>query len=176
MHNQQKLVSSPKTGISRYLIPIASTILIASAGGYVYQHVGQAATTTGAVFLESAVDTQCLDDNHSGTANGNEVDTDGCNQTAAQQWELNSNGTIENPNGKCLDNPYGRDLNNNKITIYTCSANNKAEQWKNAGNTLKNPATNKCIDDPYASDVDGTQLILYTCNGKKQQIWKAVAQ
>jgi hypothetical protein len=164
----------PPLGFAHFLLPLLMVAIIAIVGGYVLMNGGSAATATGAVYLESDVTGKCLDDHHDSATNGIRDDSYECNQSEAQQWTLNTNGTIENPNGKCIDNDYGKNLNNNPITVYTCSATNTAEQWTNAGNILKNPATGKCIDDPYASATNGTELILYTCNTEKQQTWNAV--
>jgi hypothetical protein len=170
----KKLSSLTQSGIAHYVIPIAMVAVVAIVGGYVLLNNGQAATLTGAVYLESGVSGKCLDDAYDKSANGTKIQSYACNKSTAQQWELNSNGTIENPNGKCLDNDYGKIANDNPITLYTCSGTNPAEQWTNTATILKNPTANKCIDIPYASSLNGTALQLYTCNGKKQQTWTAV--
>ena len=156
------------------LIPIIVILIIAAIGTLLYQH-SKAASITNADYFQSGVSGKCLDDWHDGTTEGTVVDSYVCNKTAAQQWTINSNGTIENANGKCLDNWKQSSTNGNAIKIYDCSATDKAQQWVLTGSVLKNPQTGKCIDDPAFSTTDGKPLELYTCNGGSNQKWTAVA-
>jgi hypothetical protein len=172
---KRKSKINSQTGIAHYLIPLIMIVVIALIGSYVYLSASSAATSTGAYYFDSGVYGKCLDDAYDQSTNGTKVQSYACNKGAAQQWTLNSNGTIENPNGKCIDNDAAKNSNDNPITVYTCSPANKAEQWVSTGNILRNPATDKCIDIPYANTQNGTPLQLYSCNGKPQQEWAKVA-
>ena len=157
------------------ILPLIAIVLIAVIGGVVYMHLSSAASITNADYMQSGVSGKCLDDWHDGSTEGTTVDSYVCNKTAAQQWTVNSNGTIENANGKCLDNWLQKDANGNPIKIYDCSATDKAQQWVLTGNILKNPESGKCIDDPAFSTTNGKPLELYTCNGGSNQKWTPVA-
>lgn len=159
-------------GIAHFLFPmLVFVLLFAIAGGYFLLRDSHAATAD--YVFNSGVSGKCLDALDDSTINGTTVDSYNCNKTAAQQWNINSNGTIENANGKCLDNWQDKNANGNPIKLYTCSVTDKAQQWQTAGNLLKNPVTGKCIDDPAWSTVNGKPLELYTCNGGSNQKWTA---
>ncbi|MEU6463113.1 ricin-type beta-trefoil lectin domain protein [Streptomyces sp. NPDC046976] len=112
----------------------------------------------------------CADDSSSGTTDGNKIDLYTCNGSTAQQWTIDTDGTVR-VLGKCLDASGGGTTNGTKIDLYTC--NKSAEQqWKAGANgSLVNPASGKCLDDPSASTTNGTQLQIWTCNGTPAQRW-----
>jgi hypothetical protein len=155
-------------GIAHLVVPCAIVVLIALIGGFVYLHSGSAATK--AEYFVSNVSGKCLDDSYDGKANYTKVQLYTCNKSSAQQWTVNTNGTIENANGACLDLSGAATVNNTKIAMYACNTN-EAQQWKVMNNTLINPHSSKCIDDPYSAVTNNTQLILYTCKGTSNQIW-----
>jgi Glycosyl hydrolase family 12/Ricin-type beta-trefoil lectin domain len=73
---------------------------------------------TGSTFV-NPVSGKCLDVVAAGTANGTAVQLYTCNGTGAQVWQVNSNGTITNPqSGKCLD--AAGSANGSKIQIWDC--------------------------------------------------------
>jgi hypothetical protein len=115
----------------------------------------------------------CVDNNASGTADGNPVQIWGCNSTGAQQWSPVADGTITTA-GKCLDVNGGGTVPGTKIQLWQCNGTG-AQQWRaGADGTLRNPQSGLCLDDPGASTTWGTQLILWTCNGGVAQGWKAL--
>jgi hypothetical protein len=173
-HKNKKLFILPERGISHILVPVLLVAIIALFGGFVYKEVGRAATPVNADYFQSSIANKCLDDAYDGKANYTKVQLYTCNKSAAQQWTVNTNGTIENANGTCLDLSHAQDVNNTKIVVYTCNTN-AAQQWRVSGNTLVNPESNKCIDDPYSNTTNGTQLILYTCKGAANQEWTPVS-
>jgi endoglucanase len=64
---------------------------------------------------------RCLDIQNLGTADGTQVRLWTCNQSAAQQWQVNANGTITNPHsGKCLDAVGQGTANGTAIQIWDC--------------------------------------------------------
>lgn len=172
MHLPRKFRNLTDRGIVHLAMPLLVFVLLfAIAGGYFLIRSTHAAAAN--YVFKSGIAGKCLDDWHRVSANGTKVDLFTCNNTVAQEWNINSNGTVENANGKCLDNWQQKKTNGNPIKVYTCSAKDPAEQWRTTGSVLKNPQTGKCIDDPAFSATNGTQLILYTCNGGKNQRWVA---
>jgi len=171
----RKLTPLLEDGIAHYILPVILVVVVAVLGGYTYSRIGRADAIVNPVYFQSSVASKCLDDWRDSTTEGTKVDLYNCNKTAAQEWTVNSNGTIENANGKCLDNWQAINKNGNPIRMYRCSATDGAQQWRVTGNVLKNPMTNKCVDDPDASTANGTQLQLFTCLGNKNQGWTAVA-
>ncbi len=66
---------------------------------------------------------------NSGTANGTLVQHWACNNSGAQQWQVQANGSLLNPeSGKCLDDPNSSTTNGTQLQIYTCNATN-AQIW-----------------------------------------------
>ena len=61
-----------------------------------------AAPKVGSGAVASGIAGKCLDLNGGSTTDGTAVQLYDCNGTAAQDWTLNSNGTLQN-SGKCLD-------------------------------------------------------------------------
>jgi hypothetical protein len=158
---------SPRT------VAVIFIVTFAAIGSYLL-YSGHAATLP--YIFKSDIAGMCLDNYHSGTANGNTVAIANCNGTGAQNWNVNSNGTIENTNGKCLDNWGQQSTTGNPIKIYTCSSSDPAEQWRTTGNILLNPQTGKCITDPNSSTTDDTPLVLSACTAHyKAQVWTATS-
>jgi hypothetical protein len=161
-----------QSGIIHHITLAALVFIVGVAMVGSYELVSSNAATAAYVF-KSGITGKCLDDWRQSSSNGSVVDLFTCNTTSAQQWNINSNGTIENANGKCLDNWQAKSVNGNPIRIYTCSASDVAEQWKTTGNILENPKTSKCVEDPAATATNGTRLELYACNGNKDEVWTA---
>ena len=112
----------------------------------------------------------CLDDNGAGTTNGTKVQIWDCNQSAAQDWTVESNGTLQVLGG-CLDASNSGTANGTLVQWWTCN-NTGAQQWTAGSNgSLVNPESGKCLDDPGSSTTEGTQLQLYTCNQTGAQNW-----
>jgi hypothetical protein len=171
MHFSKKIMQTPEDGLSHRLLPVIVVVVVALLGGLVYDSISKAATVANAdIFTSGIGSSKCMDDAYDSKANYTKVQLYGCNKGTAQQWIVNTNGTIENANGACLDLSGAQFSNNSKLVMYTCNAN-AAEQWKLSSSTIVNPKSGKCIDDPYSSAMNGTQLILYTCKGTTNQKW-----
>ena len=114
---------------------------------------------------------KCVDNNNgSGTA-GNKVQIWDCDgNTAAQNWTVNSNGTLT-IDGGCMDITNANYSNGTLIEWWSCNGGAN-QQWQASGGALVNPASGKCLDDPASNTTNGTQLILYTCNGGANQRWQ----
>jgi hypothetical protein len=113
---------------------------------------------------------KCADDANGSGANGNKVqmwDCDGL--AAAQNWTVNSNGTLT-IDGGCLDITGANFNNGTLVELWTCNGGSN-QQWRASNGTLVNPASGKCLDDPNSNTANGTQLILWSCNGGANQQW-----
>ena len=113
---------------------------------------------------------KCVDNNNGSGTNGNKVQIWDCDgNTAAQNWTVNSNGTLT-IDGGCMDITNANYSNGTLIEWWTCNGGAN-QQWQASNGELVNPASGKCLDDPASNTTNGTQLILYTCNGGSNQKW-----
>jgi non-reducing end alpha-L-arabinofuranosidase len=114
---------------------------------------------------------KCVDNNNASGTPGNKVQMWDCDgNTGAQNWTVNSNGTLT-IDGGCMDITGANSANGTLIEWWTC--NGGANQvWQAQNGELVNPATGKCLDDPGSNTANGTQLVLWTCNGGANQHWQ----
>ncbi|HEX6520296.1 MAG TPA: arabinofuranosidase catalytic domain-containing protein [Streptosporangiaceae bacterium] len=113
---------------------------------------------------------KCVDNNNASGTPGNKVQMWDCDgNTAAQNWTVNSNGTLT-IDGGCMDITGANSANGTLIEWWTCNGGAN-QQWQATNGELVNPATGKCLDDPGSNTTNGTQLILWTCNGGSNQQW-----
>jgi non-reducing end alpha-L-arabinofuranosidase len=113
---------------------------------------------------------KCADDANGSGANGNKVQMWDCDGfAAAQNWTVNSNGTLT-IDGGCLDITGANFNNGTLVELWTCNGGGN-QQWTATNGTLVNPASGKCLDDPNSNTANGTQLILWSCNGGANQQW-----
>jgi hypothetical protein len=111
----------------------------------------------------------CLDDRNASTANYNPIQVYTCDSTAAQQWTVESNSTLQ-VLGMCLDVNGGDTTNGTTVDLYGCNGTG-AQTWVPQPNgALVNPQSGKCLDDN-GSGGSGTQVIIYDCNGAANQQW-----
>jgi predicted alpha-1,2-mannosidase len=114
--------------------------------------------------------TLCVDDNGGAATNGSKIQIWACNGTAAQNWTLESNGTLQVVGG-CMDVAASGTANGTLVQWYTCNGTG-AQQWQVGSNgSLVNPESGKCLDDPGSTTTQGTQLQIYTCNATNAQDW-----
>jgi hypothetical protein len=138
-----------------------------TAAGYAPSTASTGATGTIVAGDDSA---KCVDNNNASATNGNKVQMWACDgNTAAQNWTVNSNGTLT-INGGCMDITGAASANGTLIEWWPCNGGAN-QQWTASAGELVNPATGKCLDDPASNTTNGTQLILYTCNGGANQKW-----
>jgi beta-glucosidase len=111
----------------------------------------------------------CLDVRGANNADGTPVQVYTCNGTNAQQWTVESNGTLQ-ALGKCLDVTGGGTANGTKVQLYTCNSTG-AQVWKPQSNgALVNPQSGSCLDDTgYGGS--GTQVQIWSCTGNSNQSW-----
>ncbi|GAA1939693.1 hypothetical protein GCM10009738_11110 [Kitasatospora viridis] len=126
--------------------------------------------------LSNAALGKCLDDPNNKGAAGDIAQIWDCNNALAQEWSLNSNGTVTH-NGLCLDVIGGPSAtaNGTKVQLYTCNgwAN---QQWQVAQDStgnwiLRNPNSGRCLDDSLGSKTDGQQFQIWDCNNTDHQTW-----
>jgi chitinase len=112
----------------------------------------------------------CVDDASASTANSNPIDIYTCNGTNAQDWTVNSNGTLT-VLGKCMDVVGAGTANGTLIDLYDCNGTG-AQQWVAESNgELENPNSGKCLDDTNFSTTPGTQLQIWACADSANQQW-----
>jgi beta-glucosidase len=111
----------------------------------------------------------CLDDRSASTALFNPIQVYTCNQTNAQQWTPESNGTLE-VLGLCLDVNAAGTANGTLVDLYTCNGTG-AQQWQAQSNgELINPESGKCLDDTGFGG-SGTQVQIWACADGANQQW-----
>ncbi len=138
------------------------------AAGYA-PYTGSANGATGTI-VAGDNGAKCVDNNNASATNGNKVQMWDCDgNTAAQNWTVNSNGTLT-IDGGCMDITGANYANSTPVEWWTCNGGAN-QQWTASSGELVNPASGKCLDDPGANTANGTQLIIYTCNGGSNQKW-----
>jgi len=119
--------------------------------------------------VRSGIAGKCLDVNAGSNVNGTAVQLWDCNNTTAQVWQSNSNGTLS-ALGKCLDATGLGTADGTKVELWDCNGGAN-QQWQPYNGGYLNPVSGRCLDDPSASTTNGTQLQLYDCNGTAAQTW-----
>jgi hypothetical protein len=112
---------------------------------------------------------KCVDDNSGSTANGTKIEMWDCNNTGAQNFTMNSNGTI-GFGGSCLDITGAGTANGTLVELWTCNGGAN-QQWLPVNGLLVNPVSGRCLDDPAFTTTNGTQLDIWDCNGGSNQQW-----
>jgi GH25 family lysozyme M1 (1,4-beta-N-acetylmuramidase) len=111
----------------------------------------------------------CVDDWHSGIANGTKIDMYACNGTAAQQWMLTTSGQLQ-VFGKCLDDT-GWGGQGTGMELYTCNGGAN-QKWAHLANGEYVLASNGlCLNDPGYATRNGTRLIIWACVGTANERW-----
>jgi chitinase len=111
----------------------------------------------------------CLDDRSASTANFNPIQVYTCNGTSAQNWTVNSNGTLT-VLGNCLDVSGAGTANGTLVDLYPCNGTG-AQSWTHQSNgELVNTNSGKCLDDAgYGGS--GTQVQIWSCADTANQQW-----
>jgi chitinase len=111
----------------------------------------------------------CLDDRSASTADFNPIQVYTCNGTDAQDWTVNSNGTLT-VLGNCLDVDAAGTANGTTVDLYPCNGTG-AQSWVHESNgELENTNSGKCLDDTgYGGS--GTQVQIWTCDDTSNQQW-----
>ncbi|MFJ4675783.1 ricin-type beta-trefoil lectin domain protein [Kitasatospora sp. NPDC088783] len=133
---------------------------------------GTGGTPGGTGPVVSANGGKCLDDDTASTANGTKVQIWTCNNSAAQQVTVASDGTLR-VLGKCVEvTGNGGTANGTLVEIWDCNGGNN-QKWSYNASTgaLVNPQSGRCLDVPGFSTTDGTQLEIWDCNTGTNQRW-----
>ncbi len=130
---------------------------------------GTATASPGATGPVTGYQGLCLDVRSASSADGTPVQVYTCNGTGAQQWSVESNGTIQ-ALGKCLDVSGGGTANGTVVQLYTCNGTG-AQKWQPQSNgELVNSQSGSCLDDTgYGGS--GTQVQIWSCAGTANQQW-----
>jgi non-reducing end alpha-L-arabinofuranosidase len=139
------------------------------AVGYAPYSGGTSSGATGQI-VAGDNSAKCVDNNNASATNGNKVQMWDCDSnTAAQNWTVNSNGTLT-IDGGCMDITGANYANSTPVEWWSCNGGAN-QQWTASNGELVNPASGKCLDDPASNTTNGTQLILYSCSGGANQKW-----
>ncbi|MEV7967297.1 SMP-30/gluconolactonase/LRE family protein [Sphaerisporangium sp. NPDC088356] len=130
-------------------------------------HVPTASAAAGSPI--TGIGGKCVDVASGNSANGTRVQLWTCNGGAAQQWTVETDGTIR-ALGKCLDVAGASTANGARAQIYDCNGTG-AQRWMATAGQLVNTASGKCLDAANVSSADGTQLQIWSCNGGVNQRW-----
>jgi chitinase len=111
----------------------------------------------------------CLDDRSASTADFNPIQVYNCNGTNAQNWTVNSNGTLT-VLGNCLDVAGAGTANGTLVDLYPCNGTG-AQSWVHESNgELVNTNSGKCLDDTGWGG-SGTQVQIWACADSSNQQW-----
>ncbi len=139
---------------------------VGTPDGSLNKNWGSNAPTTGPI---TGYVGKCVDVRGGSSTNGTPVQIYTCNGTNAQQWSVNTNGTLT-VLGKCMDITGGGTSNGTKVQIYDCNGSG-AQQWISTNGQLVNPQSGRCLDDTNWSTTDATQLQIWDCTGNANQKW-----
>lgn len=114
---------------------------------------------------------KCLDNSNNRKANGNKVQLQNCNNTAAQKWTMTNRGAIVNANGYCLDIPGGSKTGKTLVQLHVCDGT-PGQAWKlNSNGSILNPNSGLCLENQHGSIENGNQIWVQVCNNAKAQKW-----
>lgn len=155
-------VSAYGTGPASWYANVAQALGSTSSGGGGTGHVGP---------ITSGITGKCADDSARGTADGTHIQLWDCNGTVAQQFTVNTDGSL-GVMGGCMDVQSGGTADGTLVQLYQCNGT-AAQKWtQQADGSLVNPQSGKCLDDPGSTTTNGTQLQIYACNGSNAQKWR----
>lgn len=130
----------------------------------------------------------CLNAQSTGAAGSYTVDMASCDDSSAQQWTVESDGTIRSL-GLCLDVAGGGSADGTDVNLHACNGTT-AQEWAQGQATtmygypaspgislddfkgvLVNPATGRCLSDTGFGG-PGNQVTIWDCSGDSSQQWK----
>lgn len=136
-----------------------------------YVHVSTSATPpSGGNALKSNLSGRCIDIPGANAVDGARLQMYDCNNTAAQQWTFNGDGTLR-ALGKCMDPAGGALTNGTPIQLVTCNGNPVQRFTLSGAGDLVNISANKCVDIKDYNTANGAQLHLWECTGNSNQKW-----
>jgi hypothetical protein len=149
---------------------IAAVLVLAFLGIRSQLQTYAASTSTGTF---TGLGGKCLDNQHSITANHNQIQLYTCNGTNAQKWTLASDGSIHSTDGNgnyCLDIPGSSTAEYTYLQLYSCNRTN-AQKFKVSNNQIISTLTGFCATVKYASTANSTRIWMKGCHGSDAQKW-----
>lgn len=145
---------------------LAAALLTASAGALT---VTPAAAATGTI---TGLGGKCLDVAGASSANGTAVQLYDCNGTAAQQWTVETDGTVR-ALGKCLDVTGSSTVNGTRLQLWDCTGAANQKWTVSAARDLVGQQSGKCADVTGNTSANGTPVQIWSCTGTANQKWTA---
>ncbi|WP_306328615.1 ricin-type beta-trefoil lectin domain protein [Streptomyces venezuelae] len=153
----------------RTRLPLTLALLALTAAGLTVATDAPAEAATGRI---TGIGGKCVDVAGANPSNGTPVQLYDCNDTAAQNWDVGTDGTIK-ALGKCLDVTSAGTANGTTIQLWDCNGS-AAQRWTvTAARDIVNPQADKCLDATGNSSANGTRLQIWTCTGAANQKWTA---
>ncbi|MFD9540969.1 ricin-type beta-trefoil lectin domain protein [Streptomyces sp. NPDC060022] len=146
------------------LVAMASFLTPAAPAGAAAAALGQITGPAG----------KCVDVAGASAVNGTAVQLYDCNGTAAQQWNVGSDGTIR-ALGKCLDVKDAGTANGSVTQLWDCTGAANQRWSVSAARDIVSVPADKCLDAAGNSSTNGTRLQIWTCTGAANQKWTAPA-
>jgi Ricin-type beta-trefoil lectin domain len=94
-----------------------------------------------------------------------------CDGSSAQNWTVNSNGTISNGAGLCLSVSGSSTSPKATADVYSCNGS-APESWTvNSSGTITNVNSGLCLSVSGGATAPGSNVDIYTCNGSVSEYW-----
>ncbi|MEV6355626.1 ricin-type beta-trefoil lectin domain protein [Streptomyces hydrogenans] len=152
-------------------LPMGLAALVLAAGSLTLASGTPAEAATGRI---TGIGGKCVDVAGANPANGTPVQLYDCNGTAAQTWDVGTDGTVK-ALGKCLDVTSGGTTDGTRVQLWDCNGS-AAQRWTvTAARDIVNPQADKCLDATGNSSANGTPLQIWSCTGAANQKWTAPA-
>ncbi|MBT2469516.1 ricin-type beta-trefoil lectin domain protein [Streptomyces sp. ISL-66] len=144
---------------------------VSNFAAYPYAAAPTAPSTAGRITLTDATAQPiCVDNDHSGTQDGNKIQITGCNGTAAQDFDIRADGSLR-VQGMCVNAANAGTANTTLLELRTCGGTPAQKFLPRADGSLYNPASGRCMDVGNFDLTPGHQLWLFDCNGSDAQRW-----
>lgn len=130
--------------------------------------------TVNSVLVPKSSNVPCMTDPNDVSKPGTLVELWSCVKGAAQNWTVESNGTIQ-IKGRCLDTSGGGTASGTPVVIGTCDGSASQVWTPGSSYTLVNQAAGICLSDPGSNTANGTQLQIQACSGRTNQQWRLPA-
>ncbi|WP_369242047.1 ricin-type beta-trefoil lectin domain protein [Streptomyces sp. R21] len=160
------MAKRPRTRSTTLRVTLSTAVLTLSAGALT---VSPATAATGTI---TGLGGRCLDVAGASSVNGTAVQIYDCNGTAAQQWTVNSDGTVR-ALGKCLDATGNATANGTRLQLWDCSGGANQKWTLSTARDIVNPQSDKCMDVTGNTSANGTAVQLWSCTGAANQKWNS---
>ncbi|MEV6492857.1 RICIN domain-containing protein [Actinoplanes sp. NPDC051633] len=125
---------------------------------------------SGATMLQSNFSGRCIDIPGANPVDGARLQMYDCNNTAAQKWSFESDGTLR-AMGKCMDPAGGASANGTPIQLTGCNTNPVQRFTYTSVRTLVNVSSGRCVDIMDWNGSNGAALQLWDCAATANQVW-----